>query len=251
MGAIAFTSDAKVDVGSRTIMPAGFPRKGWFNSVWSPLARHLYRLRYGPIGPYLARALVIPGWLGTSEGLALAEVSRALPVNATIVEVGSFLGRSAVLLAGARKISGSGRVCCVDPFDASGDDFSVPVYRSIAETDRRSLRRRFDANIADAGLRDWVEVYEGTAASVASSWIAPIDMLFLDGDQSPGGAGSAYDVWAPFLKPGGIVALHNSNDRVYALGHDGHRLLAVHVVKPPQYDQIRCVETTTFGRKLY
>ncbi len=86
------------------------------------------------------------------------------------------------------------------------------------------------------GLIDrYVEVHEGTAASVAAGWAIPIDMLFLDGDQSPDGARLAYDVWAPFLKIGGIIALHNSTQRKYAPGHDGHHLLAVHVVRPPQY----------------
>jgi hypothetical protein len=215
------------------------------------LTQYTYRGRYGSLGPYLAHALTIPGWLTTGEGVALANVCRGLPAEAVVVEVGSFLGRSAVLLAGARKIAGSGHVHCVDPFDASGDDFSVPAYREIVEHEPGPLRERFDANIARAGLTEWVVVHQGTAASVARQWTLPIDLLFLDGDQSPAGARLAYDSFAPFLKAGAIVALHNSNDRTYAPGHDGHHLLAINVLKPPQYDSIRCIETTTFGRKRY
>jgi predicted O-methyltransferase YrrM len=217
--------------------------------AWPPVARQVYRARYGPLGPYLAEAARVPGWLGRREAFALGEACAALPAGAVVVEIGSFLGRSTIVLAGARKRGGSGTIHCIDPFDASGDAFSVPVYRSIVEADSRSLRQRFHANLARAGVAEWVEVHEGTAASVAAGWSAPIDMLFLDGDQSAAGARSAYDSWAPFLKPGAIVALHNSAERVYAPSHDGYFRLTKDVIRPPEYDEIRCVETTTFARK--
>jgi MMP 1-O-methyltransferase len=215
-----------------------------------PFARQLYRLRYGPLGAYVGYGFSIPSWLGRQESLALASACYLQPPNAVVVEIGSFLGRSAIILAGARKTRGSGRVHCIDPFDASGDAFSVPTYRTVADADPRPLRTRFEANIARAGLTEWVVVHVGTAATVGTAWTEPIDMLFLDGDQSPEGARRAYDAWAPFLKVGGIIALHNSNDRPYAPGHEGIRLLATGMVRPPRYDDIRCIETTTFGRRV-
>ena len=218
--------------------------------VFPPLARQIYRLRYGKFGTYLAYAFPIPSWLNPNESLALAEVCHALPGDAVVVEIGSFLGKSAVVLAGARKLRGSGIVHCVDPFDASGDAFSIPIYRAIADSEALPLRERFQANIARAGLTDWVQIHEGTAESIAVGWIEPIDMLFLDGDQSPEGVRIAYDGWARFLKVGGIIALHNSSERSYHPGHDGHRSLAVSTICPPQYSEICCVDTTTFGRKL-
>jgi predicted O-methyltransferase YrrM len=214
------------------------------------LARLLYRVRYGLFGPDLARAASIPTWLGHQESLALASSSYALPVNAVVVEIGSFLGKSAIILASARKKRGSGRVHCVDPFDASGDAFSVSAYRAIAEADPRPLRARFQANIERAGLADWVIVHEGTAATIAAAWTEPIDMLFLDGDQSPDGARLAYDAWAPFLKVGGIVAVHNSDERVYAPSHDGMYLLASRMLHPPRYADVHCIDTTTFARRV-
>jgi predicted O-methyltransferase YrrM len=219
--------------------------------VCPPVARRLYRARYGPFGPYLADAFSIPSWLGRREALALADACHALASNAVVVEIGSFLGKSAILLAGARKRRGGGRVHCIDPFDASGDALSFPVYRAIADADTRPLRQRFQANIVRAGVSDWVEVHEGTAASVASEWTEPIDMLFLDGDQSPDGVRLTYDRWAGFLKVGGVIALHNSTERVYAPDHDGHHRLARHVVRPPQYSAVRCVDSTTFAVKLF
>jgi MMP 1-O-methyltransferase len=209
----------------------------------------VYRACFGRFGPYLAQTSDIPSWLGRHEALALAAACFTLPPDAIVVEIGSFLGKSAIMLAGARKQAGSGTVHCIDPFDASGDAFSVPIYREIAYADTRPLRARFQANIARAGLTGWIEVHQGTAASVANRWTAPIDMLFVDGDQSPEGARLAYDAWSPFLKAGGLIALHNSTSRSYTPGHEGIHLLAVHLVRAPHYGDFREVETTTFARK--
>jgi predicted O-methyltransferase YrrM len=75
----------------------------------------------GSLRPYVDRSEAIAGWARGDEAIELALAARSLPVGATIVEIGSFLGSSAVLLAGARKVAGSGMVHCVDPFDGSGD----------------------------------------------------------------------------------------------------------------------------------
>ena len=90
---------------------------------WPTLARQIWRLRYGRFGPYLAYGAEIPSWLGRQEALALASACYTLPPGAVVVEVevGSFLGKSAIVLAGARKARGSGRVHCIDPFDGSGE----------------------------------------------------------------------------------------------------------------------------------
>ncbi len=155
----------------------------------------------------------IAGWARGPEAFELAQVAAGLPGDPVIVEIGSFLGSSAVLLGGARKLAGNGVVHCVDPLDASGDQHSVPFYEQLTRSLGRSMRAEFDANMTQAGVSEFVCVHEGTAEEIGKAWATPVDMLFLDGDQSPEGARSAFDVWSPFLKPGGIIAVHNSSDR--------------------------------------
>jgi predicted O-methyltransferase YrrM len=198
---------------------------------------------------YVQRSEDIAGWARGEEAVELCLVARRLPADAVIVEIGTFLGSSAVLFAGARKTAGSGVVHCVDPFDGSGDAHSIPYYEELLVTLERPLRVQFDDNIERAGLADWVVGHEGTAEQVARGWTQPIDLLFLDGDQSPAGARSAYEAWSPFLKPSGTLAVHNSADRTYAPDHDGHRRVVVEEVRPPRYLDVRCVGTTTFARR--
>jgi predicted O-methyltransferase YrrM len=201
---------------------------------------------------YLARSEKIPGWVRGEEATCLADVASGLDDNAVIVEIGSFLGSSAVILAGVRKLQGSGKVHCVDPFDGSGDRFSVPFYDEIiAQSPSRSQRENFERNLRLAGLSRWVEVHPGTAVEIAATWTTPIDMLFFDGDQSPAGVRAAYEAWSPWLKPGGTIALHNSNPREYEpdSDHVGHLLIAESEIKHPHYVERRLVASTTFARK--
>lgn len=216
--------------------------------VSNPLTRRrFYRWKYGPAGLALAPWHSIPGWTTREEAAALAQAAYGLAQDAVVVEIGSFLGKASVVLAGARRLRGSGTLHCIDPFDGSGDAPSVPSYRAIAAQSSLGLRERFETNIRRARLSEWVLVHPGTAEAVSGTWTTPIDMLFLDGDQSPSGARIAYERFTPHLKRGGILALHNSSDRIYAEGHDGNRRLVVESVRPPEWMNIHCVESTTFA----
>jgi predicted O-methyltransferase YrrM len=141
---------------------------------------------------YQALSERIPGWTRGQEASALAERAYSIDGDTVIVEIGSFFGSSTVLLAGARKLRGSGIVHCVDPFDGSGDSCSTPHYDAIILAfAARPPREHFDDNISAAGLSDWIEVHQGNAEDIALNWSTPVDLLFMDGDQSPAGARAA------------------------------------------------------------
>jgi hypothetical protein len=198
---------------------------------------------------YLRISSMIPGWTRNEDAEELARVSFSLGEDAVIVEIGAFLGCCTVLLAGGRCVQSSGEVHAVDPFDCSGDAFSVPHYEAtVASLGGGSLRDHFEANIRKAGLSRWVQVHQGRAAEVAATWERPIDLLLLDGDQSPRGAREAFDSWVPFLKPSGIIVLRNTKPREYSEGHDGHRRLVIEQILPPRFTDVRLVGATTFAR---
>jgi predicted O-methyltransferase YrrM len=202
------------------------------------------------IAEYLALSERIPGWTRNEEARELARISLSLGRGAVIVELGSFLGSGTILLAGPRKIRGSGKVHVVDPFDCSGDSYSVPIYRDIlARLGSGSLCDYFENNVLHAGLGDWVEVHQGRAREIAATWSTPVDLLFLDGDQSQAGAREAYESWSPFLKPGGFIALHNSDPSNFRPDHDGNRSLVDEEITSPKYTDIYLVNYTTFALK--
>lgn len=195
-------------------------------------------------------AVTVPGWRVGAEAKALAQVAYDMPGDPTIVEVGVFMGRSTILLAGARRLHGGGHVHCVDAFDCSGDDFSVPHYvNELAQIGARSLEAVFRQNIDRFCLGGLVSVHNGASSEIAAGWCAPIDLLVLDADQSPAGAREAFDHWVPFVRQGGMVVVSNSGEREYAPTHDGNYIIAKEQLRVPLFGDVRCVMYATFARK--
>ena len=199
---------------------------------------------------YLRLSERVPGWTRGPEAEALIRTAYGLPDAALIVEIGAFLGSGSILLTGARKLRRSGRVHCVDPFDASGDAFSVPHYQGIlTDYGNTPQIQIFRNNLRRAGLTNWFTAHRGPAEKIGSAWNIPVDMIFMDGDQSPEGVLSAWEVWARWLKSNGILALHNSNAREYAAGHDGHFRLRQNLLAGSDYVLIEEAGSTAFFRK--
>jgi predicted O-methyltransferase YrrM len=204
--------------------------------------------RFDDIEDIVASSATIPGWIAGEGAKEVARASLRLREGATIVAIGVFMGRSTVLLAGPRRLRGSGKVHCVDAFDCSGDTFSAPYYeKELQATGIDSLEGIFRRNISRMKLDPWVKIHKGTLQEVAAYWTESIDLLLLDADHSPQGARQAYELWLPFLKTGGTIILRNTADRVYATGHDGNRRLAMEEVVPPNFSAIRQIGDTTFA----
>ena len=202
------------------------------------------------IDEIVAASASVPGWTKGEDARQVAVASFMLPDDPTLVETGVYMGRCTVLLAGARQLRGSGTVHCVDPFDCSGDAFSRPHYiEGLASTGMASLEAAFRRNVSRFHLERWIEIHKDTDVGLAARWSEPLDLLLLDGDQSPGGARAAYEAWTPFLRSGGTIILRNTRDREYAEGHDGHRRLVLSEIHPPRYHNVRQVGATTFAIK--
>ena len=204
----------------------------------------------GGIDKIVAQSQLIFGWAVNEDARQIALASAALAGQPVIVEAGVFMGRCTCLLAGARKLMGSGKVHCIDPFDCSGDAFSIPHYeKALLESGQGSLEAAFRSNMQACGVDGLVEVHKGKAVDIARTWSTPVDLLLLDGDQSPQGAREAFEAWVPFLKPGGTIILRNTKDKKHAEGHDGHRRLAVEEMVAPRFEAVRQVGATTFAIK--
>ncbi len=162
-------------------------------------------------------------------------------------EIGSFFGSITGFLAGARKLRRASALR--ESFRRLGRFLSVPRHNAIITAfGARSPREHFDRNVAAAGVSDWVSVYPGKAEEIANGWTAPIDLLNLNGDQSPASARAAYQGFSPGLKLSGVIALHNSDPQERAPDHDGHYLVAMEEIQPTRYIERQLVGSIMFAR---
>jgi len=207
-------------------------------------AKLLWRgLRYATLLPYAS----VDGWLTVDEAIALFELARSLPDEEPLaVEIGSWQGKSSICLARGLAGKTRPRLCCIDPFDASGDAESAGMYDSRAQGLDSGLRSAFEANLRDAGLRHVVDVRQGRSDEQAPSWQLPIDLLFLDGDHSYGACKRDFVDWAPKVRAGGYLAMH---DVVHPV-HTGPRRVVDELVRSdPQWVEARCVDSMLVARK--
>lgn len=145
----------------------------------------------------------VPGFLGENEAKFLALLAACAPAQGAIVEVGSYQGKSTVLLASVAAHYGLGRVVAIDPHTApSVTDPKVAPGSSTLEEFLRALR--------SSQLEEHVEVHHAFSRDVAKAWNRPIRLLWIDGDHTYAGAKEDFDLFSPFLSNGAIVAMHDA-----------------------------------------
>lgn len=155
-------------------------------------------------------------------------IAAAIPAsNGVILEIGSFKGRSTIALAKASEKAGDSHtgLWAVDPFTSPTEtcpDLEVP-----------SSYPEFCDNLSRAGVTDQVQVFQGFSYDLAPTWKEKIRFLWIDGDHTYQGAKTDFDLFAPFLEDGAIIAFH---DTLHS--HDGPcRVFANDILLSPNFGE--------------
>jgi predicted O-methyltransferase YrrM len=141
----------------------------------------------------------VEGWLGPDEGRLLYRLAGEADPNGSIVEIGSWHGRSTIWLAAGAKAGRGARVVAIDPHAGTH-------LRTDGETTDDILR----ANLERAGVADQVDVVVATSQEAARAWSRPVALLWIDGAHDYESARKDFELWEPHLMPEGVVALHDT-----------------------------------------
>src|SRR4051794_38950620 len=160
----------------------------------------------------LALARSARGFMPDAEGLALHRLARGHLPRGPVLEVGGYCGKSAVYLgAAAREVGGV--VFSVDHHRGSEENQAGWEHHDPALVDESTGRMGtlplFRRTVADAGLEDVVVAVVGQSATVAAHWRTPLSLLFVDGGHGDVPAHADYTGWAPWVMPGGLLAIHD------------------------------------------
>ena len=145
----------------------------------------------------------VPGHLVENETRFLGLLAACVPAKGAIVEIGSFKGRSTVMLAKVASHYSGDPVVAIDPHNS-------PILLDHQADPEASSYRDFVASMQAAGVSHHVEAHRAYSTDVASSWNRPIRLLWIDGDHSYEGAKKDLDGFFPHLAPGGVVAFHDA-----------------------------------------
>lgn len=194
----------------------------------------------------------VKGFLHPAEGEALAESARQASSLGPVLEIGSYCGKSALYLGPAVR-EGGGVMFTLDHHRGSeehqpGEEYHDPdlfdAELGAVET-LPSLRR----TLFRAGLEDVVIPVVGKSATIAAHWSTPLGMVFIDGGHSMEAALADYQGWAPQIRPGGILAIHDVFPDPADGGRPPHEIWKL-AVASGLFEVVRRVETLEILRRL-
>ena len=160
----------------------------------------------------LRAAEAATGFMPAPEGLALHDAAARYTAKGPVLEVGTYCGKSTICLAAAAREKGQ-PVITVDHHRGSEENQPGWEYHDTTLVDPRTGRLdtlpHVRATLAAAGVEDDVIVVVGRSAAVARLWRTPLGMLFIDGGHTDVAATTDYESWAPWVAPGGLLAIHD------------------------------------------
>lgn len=147
----------------------------------------------------------VEGWLSDDQAQRLYERARAVAPGGTILEIGSYRGRSTIVLA--RAATEGVRVLAVDPH-AGNDRGPQQIHGSAqeGETDRQA----FEANLARAGVAERVEHVREPSARALGAVSGEVDLLYVDGAHRFAPARGDLRGWGARVRPGGAMLVHDA-----------------------------------------
>ncbi|RMH87250.1 MAG: class I SAM-dependent methyltransferase [Actinomyces sp.] len=198
--------------------------------VWGAAKAHLHRRRHGrPGGPSLGSAPVpdaaspteptagtpgggslpdltgVEGWLTLEQAERLRRAAAAVPPGGRIVEIGSFRGRSTIVLATAA--ADGVEVIAIDPHgggDRGPQEIAPDPVRGDAD------HAAFVANLERAGVAGRVRHVRSPSDRAHPHVADPLDLLYVDGAHRFGPARHDLAAWGDRVRPGGLMLVHDA-----------------------------------------
>jgi len=150
----------------------------------------------------------VEGWLSEDQAARLYERAAAVPAGGTIVEIGSFRGRSTIVLAiGAGKRGGGARVIAIDPH--AGNDRGPRQWLTSEDQGERD-RQAFMGNLERAGVAATVSHLRLRSSEALGALDGPVDLLYVDGAHRYRPAREDLRRWGARIVPGGTLLVHDA-----------------------------------------
>lgn len=179
----------------------------------------------------------VPGFLGEREARFLGLLAALIPAKGVIVEIGSYKGRSTVMLAKVASHYGSGPVVSIDPH-------THVLSNASDERQQPSTFDDFQLSIRAADVESHVEIHRAYSQEVSKDWKRPIRLLWIDGDHTYEGAKTDFDRFSPFLVPTGVVALHDVLNNFPG----PIRVFVEEVLRSKRFGPAGCVQSLGWGQ---
>lgn len=154
-----------------------------------------------------ARAAVrsVEGWMTDDQARRLWDAAGRVPSGGRIVEIGSFRGRSTIVLALAAR--DDTELVAIDPH--AGNDRGPQEIHGFEEAASEDFDV-FHANLAAAGVEDRVRHVRRFSADAHDEVAGEVDLLYIDGAHRYRPARDDVVRWGARVVDGGRLLVHDS-----------------------------------------
>ena len=153
----------------------------------------------------LAAVADVDGWMTDAQAGVLWDRAAALEAPATVVEIGSYRGRSAIVLG--RAAADGVAVVAIDPH-AGNDRGPQQIHGSAGEG--QADHEAFMANLERAGVGERVRHVRRPSQDALDAVEGPVDLLYVDGAHRYRPARDDIERWGARVRPGGTLLIHDS-----------------------------------------
>lgn len=151
--------------------------------------------------------LNIPGWMKEADLQVIEKLARQVPKSGGIVDVGSFLGRSAVAWASSAPTA---TVDCIDKWPEKGWFESPKLSGNPMPAGDLSLYTGSYRNTFLKLTAQCENIVPHQGSSTARTWnLDNLDLVFLDADQTLKGLSAELRIWYPRVRAGGLLCGHD------------------------------------------
>ena len=158
-----------------------------------------------PFEEALAAARGVEGWLSDDQARRLWDRARVVPPGGQIVEIGSYRGRSAIVLG--RAAGDRTEVVAIDPH--AGNDRGPQQIQGTAE-EGEADNRAFHANLDRARVADAVRHVRRRSQDALRVVSGGVDLLYVDGAHRFSPARNDIASWGARVRPGGTMLVHDA-----------------------------------------
>ena len=146
----------------------------------------------------------VEGWLSDGQARRLWRCARGVAPGGTIVEIGSYRGRSAIVLALAA--ADGVEVVAIDPH--AGNDRGPQQIEGTSD-EGEADNRAFRANLERAGVGDRVRHVRLPSADAHGSVPGELALVYVDGAHRYRPARDDIAGWGARVAPGGALLIHD------------------------------------------
>jgi SAM-dependent methyltransferase len=162
----------------------------------------------------------VEGWLTEAQARRLRAAAARVPTGGRIVEIGSYRGRSTIVLAGTAPPGAE--VVAIDPH--AGNDRGPRQWTGTA-AEGEADRAAFLANLERAGVADRVRHVPRFSQQALDAVEGSVDLLYVDGAHRFRPAALDIDRWGARVAPGGALLIHDAFSSVGVTLAIGRHLL--------------------------